>query len=66
GERYGSLAEGAPANLSVIEVLERVMTMTDSFRGTRQSKQVIAAVATIQDGNYQLVADAGLPDSRGA
>lgn len=65
GERYGSLAEGAPANLSVIEVLDRVMTMTDSFRGTRQSKQVIAAVATIQDGTYQPVADAGLPDSRG-
>ena len=63
-KKYGSICEGAPANLSVIEVQERQMTLTDSYRKTRQTSKVIAAVATVREGQYSPVSDCGLSDGR--
>lgn len=50
GERYGRISEGAPANLSVIEVVNRSEQMWDVEKQSRQVQRVIEARYAILDG----------------
>ena len=50
GDRYGRIREGVPANLSVIEVVDRAETMWDVEKQSRPVARVIEARYTILDG----------------
>lgn len=50
GDRYGRISEGTPANLSVVEIVNRTETMWDVEKQSRQVSRVIEARYTILDG----------------
>lgn len=59
GEKYGRIAEGVPANLSVIERVDRTETMWDVEKQSREVSGVIEARWAIVDGKaYQAIPDA--------
>ena len=62
GDRYGRLAEGFPANLSVVERVERGETMWDVEKQSREVSGVIEARYAVVDGKlYQAAPDATAP-----
>jgi predicted amidohydrolase len=62
GDRYGKLVEGFPANLSVIERVDRAETMWDVEKQSREVSGVIEARYAIVDGKlYQAAPDATAP-----
>jgi dihydroorotase len=50
GDRYGRIAPGFPANLSVVELIERSEAMFDTEKQSRQVARVIEARFAIVDG----------------
>jgi dihydroorotase len=59
GDRYGRLQVGVPANLSVIELVDRPETMWDVEKQSRAVARVIEARYTVLDGQlYQADPDA--------
>jgi dihydroorotase len=62
GDRYGRLREGVPANLSVIEIVDRAETMWDVEKQSRAVGRVIEARHTVLDGRlHQADPDATAP-----
>jgi dihydroorotase len=62
GDRFGRLAEGFPANVSVIEHVDRTETMWDVEKQSRQVAGVIEARYAVVDGKlYQAAPDATAP-----
>lgn len=62
GDRYGKIAEGFPANLSVIELVDRTETMWDVEKQSREVRGVIEARYAVVDGEpYEAVPDATAP-----
>jgi dihydroorotase len=62
GDRYGRIRAGAPANLSVIEIVERAETMWDVEKQSRPVARVIEARHAILDGQvHQADPDATAP-----
>lgn len=54
-DKYGRIAEGFPANLSIIELVDRVEEMRDSERQRRVVSRAIEARYTILDGQVHEV-----------
>jgi len=62
GERYGRLAEGFPANISVVERVDRAETMWDVEKQSREVSGVIEARYAVVDGKlHQAAPDATAP-----
>jgi dihydroorotase len=62
GDSFGKIAEGFPANLSVIEHVDRTETMWDVEKQSREVTGVIEARWAIVDGKaYQAAPDATAP-----
>jgi dihydroorotase len=67
GDRYGRVAEGFPANLSVIEQVDRSETMWDVEKQSREVSGVIEARYAIVDGKvHQALPDATAPKREAA
>jgi len=47
---FGRIAEGGPANLSILAVVDRAVDLYDSSRAARRAEQTIEARQTILDG----------------
>ena len=62
GDRFGKITVGFPANLSVIEVVERAEQMFDVEKQSRQVSRVIEARYAVVDGQlYEAAPDATAP-----
>jgi dihydroorotase len=62
GDRYGKIAEGFPANLSVIELVDRTETMWDVEKQSREVRGVVEARYTVLDGKlHEAAPDATAP-----
>ena len=67
GDKFGRIAEGFPANLSVIERVDRTETMWDVEKQSRQVTGVLEARYAIVDGKlYQAAPDATAPKREAA
>ena len=55
GNDYGRMTEGAPANLSIISIEDRVLEIVDSYGNTRTAEQVIVPRYTVIEGRLYSV-----------
>jgi dihydroorotase len=67
GDRFGRVAIDAPANLSVIQMVDRTETMADTEKKTRVVQGVLEARYAVVDGRvHRAAADATAPAPVGA